>query len=296
MIRLTDLGTASFLPANGSRAVSVKGKFLIFSSTRSGSLAPFRLDLRSGAVTQLAPATALQSSSLSLDAAARTVLFLDGQALKQVSVTGKHLQTIQEPASAFSVGAAAADVVFVKNGRLFRLGESQELAADVGHWCQWRPGGTGCLVKRDGDLWYVPFAQPSRAIRLVHGEGDNARWSADGRTVFYLRDDTLFEISPEAPDEKRELANTSQFASFSANADSSVFVGASRSKAQPTINLLLRATRREFTLCEHRAGNPAACAPVFSSDSHRLYFNSDFQGKPAIYSVNVEALIEETNS
>ncbi len=295
VVRLTGLSSSSFLPASGNRSVSVKGKFLVFSSDRGGPLAPFRLDLKTGAITALAPASAMQASSLSIDPAGRTALFLDGQALKQISTAGKHLQVVQEPASAFSLGSTAAEIVFVKRGKLCRLGESREIADSVGDWCQWRPGGTGCLFRRTDDLWYVSFADPGKARCLAQGNVSGPRWSADGRTVYYLRGNALIEASPEASEEK-QLASTSQFASFSANADGSVFVGASRSKAQPTINLLLRATRREFTLCEHRASHPEACAPVFSSDSHRLYFNSDFQGKPAIYSVNVEALIEETNS
>jgi oligogalacturonide lyase len=90
------------------------------------------------------------------------------------------------------------------------------------------------------------------------------------------------------------VANTSQFASFSPNADGSVFVGASRSKAQPSIVLLLRASRRELTLCEHGSKNAAKVSPVFSPDSRRVYFQSEREGKSAIYSVNVESLIEST--
>jgi oligogalacturonide lyase len=73
-------------------------------------------------------------------------------------------------------------------------------------------------------------------------------------------------------------------------------VGASRSKAQPTIIILLRSLQRELTLCEHRASHPAAVAPVFSPDSRRVYFESDHQGKTALYSVNVEQLVEPTNA
>jgi oligogalacturonide lyase len=51
---------------------------------------------------------------------------------------------------------------------------------------------------------------------------------------------------------------------------------------------------RELTLCEHRASNPSAVSPVFSPDSRRVYFQSDHEGKSALYSVNVEKLVEPT--
>jgi oligogalacturonide lyase len=81
---------------------------------------------------------------------------------------------------------------------------------------------------------------------------------------------------------------------FAPNADASVFVGASRSKAQPTVILLLRSTKREMTLCEHHDTHPKSVAPTFSPDSRRVYFQSDHEGKPALYSVNVELLVEPT--
>jgi hypothetical protein len=88
------------------------------------------------------------------------------------------------------------------------------------------------------------------------------------------------------------VSPTSQFASFSPNFDGSVFVGASRSKAQPNVVLLLRTAKREMTLCQHHASKASAVTPVFSPDARRVYFQSDEEGKPALYSVNVELLIE----
>jgi oligogalacturonide lyase len=60
--------------------------------------------------------------------------------------------------------------------------------------------------------------------------------------------------------------------------------------------LLLRATSRELTLCEHRASDPASVAPVFSPDSQRIYFQSDRHGKPAIYRMRVDTLVEKTET
>ena len=90
------------------------------------------------------------------------------------------------------------------------------------------------------------------------------------------------------------LAKTSQFSHFGFNHDSSVFVGASRNVGAPYVLLLLRITRREFTICEHKASRPDMAAPIFSPDSQRIYFQSDRHGKPAIYCMHVEKLVEKT--
>ncbi len=90
------------------------------------------------------------------------------------------------------------------------------------------------------------------------------------------------------------MAKTSQFVNFGFNRDSSVFVGASRNAGSPTVLLLLRVTRRELTMCEHRATDPAAVEPRFAPDSRRVYFTSDRHGKRAIYFVGVEKFVEET--
>jgi hypothetical protein len=118
--------------------------------------------------------------------------------------------------------------------------------------------------------------------------------------VLFLRDVSnkpglkLTEIHRVALDGLKEscVAPTSAFASFSPNFDATVFVGASRSKAQPNVILLLRSAKRELTLCQHHATNAAAVTPVFSPDARRVYFQSDQEGTPAIYSVNVELLVE----
>jgi oligogalacturonide lyase len=58
--------------------------------------------------------------------------------------------------------------------------------------------------------------------------------------------------------------------------------------------ILLRITRRELTLCEHKASQPELTSPIFSPDSQKIYFQSDREGKPAIYCVHVEKLVEKT--
>jgi oligogalacturonide lyase len=152
------------------------------------------------------------------------------------------------------------------------------------------------------EIWYVETEPPrDKPVLLASGRVSNAVWSTQGQSLLLLRDvlrrgiyfSEIHELIPESVAENC-VAPTSEFAAFAPNGDDSVFVGASRSKAQPNIILLLRAVRRELTLCEHRASHPASVVPVFSPDSRRVYFQSDHQGKPAIYSVNVERLVEPT--
>ena len=103
----------------------------------------------------------------------------------------------------------------------------------------------------------------------------------------------IHEFTPDTNEDKM-VAPTSRFVRFSANADAAVFVGSSASKAAPHVLLLLRSVKRELTICEHRASDPAAVAPVFSPNSQRVFFVSDQHGKPAIYTMSVERLVEET--
>ena len=74
-----------------------------------------------------------------------------------------------------------------------------------------------------------------------------------------------------------------------------MFAGASQNMASPTILLLLRVTRRELTMCEHKAADPQTVAPIFSPDSQRIYFQSDRDGKRAIYMVRVDKFVEKTD-
>jgi oligogalacturonide lyase len=54
---------------------------------------------------------------------------------------------------------------------------------------------------------------------------------------------------------------------------------------------MLRINGRELTICDHRASRPEMVAPVFSPDAQRIFFQSDRDGKPAIYCVHVERLV-----
>lgn len=314
VVRLTNPASASLLPAPTNRFVSVRERFLIFSSDRKGTLRPYRADLHTGLITAIAEATDLDPRSLCMDRKERLLHFLDGGKLRTVSLHNRHEErSVAENVSAFSLveGPRSESVEFwiVRNKRLeYLAGDHARLVAgNVSGTCLSRPGHTGCLFTRtlnndEREIWYAePDEVGAKPILLASGRLSNPVWSADGGSIFLLRDvlkrgiyfSEIHELIPETRAE-RCVVPTSQFAAFAPNGDDSVFVGASRSKAQPNIILLLRSAQREFTLCEHRASHPTAVVPVFSPDSRRVYFQSDHQGKPAIYSVNVELLVEPT--
>ena len=162
------------------------------------------------------------------------------------------------------------------------------------------------LYRRAGGVWLANMFGTQNAgkqnyrLRLADGQIPSATWSPDGRTVLYLNvppdPHKLRNIREFTPDtnEDKPISDTTQYACFERNADGSVFVGASGSKASPHVLLLVRAVGREFTLCEHRASDPAKVSPIFSPNSQNVFFASDQHGKPAIYRIAVDKLVEAT--
>jgi len=314
--RLTNPRTNSRLPAIQNRFVSARNHFLLFSSDRTGRMAPYHLDLRNGILRQLADPEQLDPLSLCMDSRERFVYFLDGQTLHEAALTNLKSRTVAEGVNQFALGASTNEILMLKAdrlelmtaGRTIPVGEDA-IGASV------RPGRNGCAywrsdASRGTQFWYAPFPPPEAKPKLLaSGPVINPIWAVRGDSLFYLRQITIppgdpganpvitadiHEVVPESGADQR-VAATSQYAAFTPNANASVFVGASHSKAQPTILLLLRTTGREFTLCEHKSSNAAAVSPVFSPNSQRVYFQSDREGKWTIYSVNVEKLIEPTD-
>ncbi len=313
VVRLTNPAYGHLLPSPGNRFLSLKPRALYCSSDRlNGRLMPYQIDLRTGAIRALADTKALDPASLSLDAQGRFLYFLDGGELSETSLSGKHEskrpEVLARDVSSFGVGSSRAQLFAIRGGKLHQLqaDSATVLAEDVSGSCVVRPGGGGCLFSRpqaaeERELWYAAAASAGKPILLARGRVSDPWWSSDGHSVLFLREMPrnnvfLSEVHEVIPEEGAErcVSSTSQFAAFAPNSNDSVFVGASRSKAQPNVILLLRSPEREFTLCEHRATKPSEVRPAFSPDSRRVYFQSDREGKSAIYSVNVEQLIEPT--
>lgn len=309
VVRLTNLNYSNFLPAACNRFVSLKERYLVFSSDRNGPAAPFQVDLHTGVLRHLTTATNLATDSLCLDPKERWLYFLDGGQLKRVELVKREFkpktaESVAAEVSAFSI-APNGELFVVSAGKLQRVEHNNTvtLAAGASRICLAQPGSSGCLFGRDvsateREFWYAK-AGTAKPVLLAKGGISDPFWSPDGQKLVFLRDVatpnvTVAEIHEVGLDGMNErcVAPTSQFASFAPNFDGSVFVGASRSKAQPNVVLLLRSAKREMTLCQHRASHPAMVSPAFSPDARRVYFQSDEEGKPAIYSVNIELLVE----
>lgn len=311
--RLTDPKFASYWPYPYARAIAKKGAFFLFSSDRGEGLQAYRYELRSGEIKQLTEAKALRLETLNIMPDDRAVAYVDGRSVLVSSFSGLREREVYripdgwEPGDGFSIaGDGIYGVLVEKQGtrsRLRLIGMAKgnattlvEYEGEVSH-PQARPRRASVLYHRDDQLCLVNYdGQNNLQLAKITPSPGAAIWSPDGRTVQYLdRASTLREITPDTRQDKL-TASTSQFGNIARNADGSVYVAASRSKAQPYILLMIRAVKRELAVCEHKASDPSKVAPVFSPTSQRIYFQSDRDGKPAIYSVVVDKFIEKTET
>jgi oligogalacturonide lyase len=316
--RLTDPAYTSHLPAHYNRAIARRAPGnLLFACDRSGSMQVFRMDRKTGRTSQLTDGDAVDSASLSFTPDARSAMYFAGRELHVVPVANHRERKVYTVPEGWERGTGASmtgdggSALFAERrdgaSRLRTVSLARGTAAnivqakfDIADPIA-RPLRAQALYRNgDRELWLVNSdGRQNRKLKLAEGRIGPANWSVDGRLVLYLRfpDDPrqLIEIREHVPDTgaDRFVAKTSQFGHFGFNRDSSVFVGASRNAASPTVLLLLRVTRREFTLCEHKASSVAMVTPMFSPDAQRLYFESDRHGKPAIYAMNVEKLVEK---
>ena len=329
VVRLTDPAFASGMTAAHLRQFTRRGESLLYWSERYASEIPgdspgarqaFVLDLKQGESRQLTEAAALDPFTLSLSPDERSFVFFDGRSLNESPLATVHPREIHVvPENAVRTGLAIATdgtVLFSEreNGKSRIVGvlrqqsrrivdtdqEVEELMARPRHaQILYRvrgdsPGGPFWLVNSDGS--------GKRQLKTEPGQTGSALWIPSGRTLIYLHipDNAkeLITLREHAPDDGTDklLAKTSQFISASPNADASVFTGASRSRATAYILILLRVARRELTLCEHRASDPAMVNPVFSPDSQSILFVSDRHGRPALYQVRVSRFVEETSA
>jgi oligogalacturonide lyase len=307
VVRLTRPSSQSFFPETENRFVSSREAFLVFTSDRPGAFAPFHANLKTGLITQIADVRALRRQSLALDAREHALYFLDGDELRIVGLPHGKPKTIVDSVTNYHLGGRLDILVIQQGDKLYRWasGGRQHLADNVSSRGVVSPAGNGCFFLREiakdkKEIWYISFRGDPPKL-LVEGNISSPYWRPDGEAVLFLnqvdRKSYIASIVCEAGldgSPAREIVETSQFACFAPNGNGSVFVGASGSKAQPDIVILLRSAKREMVLCEHRATNPRAVCPAFSPNSQRVYFQSDHEGKSSLYSVNVERLVTET--
>jgi oligogalacturonide lyase len=315
--RLTSPDHSSFLPPAGHRAVSRRGSFLIYTSDRTGSAQLMQMFSNTGESRQLTEAGSLDPSSPDLAPDDRSVLFFDGPVLKRLVLGGMRETEIYRDPEGWSRGTGLG---ICRDGSEVCLVETQE-----GRWRLRlaplgskgsdpvtafeaptplsdplpRPQHGGILYRDEEGMLALVEGGQRRRLPLAPGRTGSAYWSAGGESLLYLsfpvdRRPSAIREWVAASGADRLVASTSQYASFAPNANGTVFVGASANKASPYILLMLRITRRELALCEHRSSDVAAVSPVFSPDSQRVFFQSDRDGKPAIYMAEVQRLVERT--
>lgn len=317
--RLTKPGYATTLTAYYNRGIAKNSGWMLCASERAGAVQAFHLDLKSGDMKQWSDVKGLDGSSLTLVPDNRAFCYVAARGLYMTNVSNLKERMLYEAdggwdfAGGMSVGPDGTHATLVE-----RKGDASRIRmAPLG------PGATRTVVEapfpmaapiprpmraqmlyRQGSeaLWMVNLdGTQNRKLKLAPGGIGTPNWSADGKTILYLNfpDDhtqlnNLREYTPDTGTDKL-IGKTSQFASFGANRDASVFVGASRNSS-PAVLLFLRAGHSERTMCEHKSSNPETVAPLFSPDSQRIYFQSDRHGKAAIYSMHVEKLVEKTDA
>ncbi len=319
VVRLTDPAYQSLLPATSLRPISRKSDFLIYSSDRSGVLQAYRLDLKNGQSRALTSAAGLVASSLTLAPDEREFAYLAGPSFYLGRLNGERTREVYRVADGFSFGSGfslAEDglvavlveekpgvsrlrLITMRTGAAVTLQESPDQISDP----QLRPKRAGLLYRKAGELWMVNYdGGQNRKLRIAPGGFGPALWSADGRAIDYLNFpadrkqlNSIRELTPDTNDDQF-VSSTSQFVTFQRNGDTSVFVGASGSKASPYMLLLVRSVKRELTLCQHRASDPRQVSAFFSPNSQRVVFQSDRDGKMALYSIAVDRLVEETET
>ena len=315
--RLTTPEYASSLPAYYSRAIARNSAELLFCSDRTGTPQAFRMDVKTGEQHQLTEAADLDGSSLTFTPDNRSLVFFAGRSLFVAGMSNLRERQLYrvpdgwERAPGMNVGPDGTHALFAeRSGEKSRLrtvplvrGEARtvlEGAFTIANPIA-RPMRAQILYQGDGGLWLVNSdGQQNRKLKIAGGRCVEPNWSSGGKTILYLNypEDprqlhAIREIAPDSGTDKL-VAKTSQFASFAFNHDTSVFAGASANKGSPTVLIMLRITQSERTLCEHKASRPEDVTILFSPDSQRIYFQSDREGKSAIYALHVEKLLEKT--
>jgi oligogalacturonide lyase len=319
VFRLTDPAHQSWLTAPYNRAISRKNDFLIYASDRSGSVEAYRLDFKGGQSHLLAESPDLVARSLSLAPDDREFAYQAGRSLYLGRTNTLRAHEVYRSEEGFSFGkgfslsedglvaalveekpgASRLRLITMRTGAAATVVESSEPIWDP----QPRPKRAGLFYRKGNDLWVVNYdTAQNRKLRIAQGALGTALWSGDGRAVDYLNFPAnrtqLHNIREFTPDtnEDQFVSATTQFVTFNRNADTSVFVGASGSKASPYMLLLVRSVKRELALCQHRASDPKQVTAFFSPNSQRVIFQSDRDGKMAIYLIAVDRLVEDTET
>jgi oligogalacturonide lyase len=319
VFRFTDPAHSSLLPDSSGRAVYGRGSFLLYTSDRTGTYQVYRMDIKSGQNWLITEAAQLQPYSVVMFPDERNIAYFDGRSLVRASLRNYSTRRLYEIPAGFDRGGGlaisadsrrAAFVEVAGDRSRLRLTDLRRGRTDT--VIEWdgilrqplpRPKSASLLFRApDDNLWLVDYnGRNQRRLPLAAGRAGPALFAGDGETLLYLNYPpdpkqlhTLREFALDTGEDTL-IAKTSQFVAFAANRNASVFVGASGGKANPHILLLLRVSGRELTLCEHKSSDAAHISLAFSPDSRWIFFQSDRDGKPAIYGMLVNEFVENTD-
>lgn len=311
LFRVTDpnLG-ASLLPPPHQTLVSRQKRFLLYVREQNGKNQAWTLDLGSWRNRPLTAAQALVPDSLTMSEDGRMIAYVDGSDIVAgpPGRSGKKIHTLQAPASTLDIGA---DAVFAAEGnKLLAIpvnGGTTAVVTEANAAIErpmLQPGaGSQIAFISGGALWVAAKSggSPTRVPTAPGSRVTQARWSGGGTSLLYLLAAesgrgavSLEEFRPGS--EPARIANTSQYKAFTTTADSSVIFGVSGSKAAPIVFLMLRQNRRELAVCEHAAKDAASVRITLTPDNRYLFFNSDREGRSAIYMLDLEKLVEKSGS
>ncbi|MEP6716794.1 MAG: hypothetical protein ABJC09_14580 [Terriglobia bacterium] len=314
VVRLTDPAFSSGMSAPYLSQFGRRTNFLLYWSDRSGSRQVFHLDLKTAESKQLTDAAALDPATIALSPDERTFTYFDGPTLRETTLGTLRTRDLYKipdaaPRTAITTGGDGS-VFFAQTAagrsRVFRVsrlrtGPISEFATPVDLILA-RPRHFQMACRTTDGVWLMNFdGSGKRHLTFEAGATGEMMWAPSGRSIVYLHKPSdlkqLVTAREYLPDDNtdRLIAKTSQFATLAPNSDASVFVGASWSRASAYVLILLRVTRRELTLCEHRASDPHMAYPVFSPDSQSVFFVSDRDGKSAIYRIHIEKFVEQTS-
>jgi oligogalacturonide lyase len=320
--RVNAPSVSAWLPSTTGRMFARRAKFLLHASDRAGSVQAWTMELKSGELRLQSTAAQLDPASLSFTPDERAFCYVDqgnqspALYLQQLN-RDKPTKLADLPGHMAGAGVTISfdsqTAVLVSGTRLLRVnltrgGATVLNTGDGFHAPTFHPRRAEIAYFAGSAIWTLPFTTgKAAAVPLPPGRILDAHWSTgptgpetDTNALLYLHqpDDSGRTVVLREYDftlkRDRRLALTSQFASFTPNADCSVFAGASFSKAQPHVLMLVRSVARELTLCEHNATDAAMVTPVFTPDSREVFFQSNREGKPAIYSMTVDKLVEAT--
>jgi len=312
VLRLTNPAHSAWLPALNQSAAGRHGNLLLYVSDRSGSMQAWRMDAHSGESRRISQAEALDRTSVTLTPDQRAIAYLDGRSVTLQPVNSGRTRVAyrvpdtHDPAGAFALSHdGALCTVAEQAGGRYRLRlvrfagntaqtlfETGEALTDVAM----RPTDSDVMYRSGGSFWLASLNGGKAKKLPLSGEIGPAYWSRDGRSILYLNtaESQIRQLEPETGNDVL-VARTSRYVTFAPNLNQSVFVGVSGSKVSPYVMILLRTARRELALCEHRAKDAATANPVFSFNTQQLFFAGDAEGRPTVYSVRLERLLENTD-